>query len=164
MPADHSGLQADDKLRLVERFAIALVDTGMARMPARVFSYALVDDAGRYTVGDLATALRVSPAAVSVAVRDLVHAGLLSKEREPGERSDTYVMAGDNIWVEIYSQRSDLLDRFQHLAAEGIELLGTDCPGGRRLADTRDFFAFMQRELPALLERWQDERRQVGSG
>lgn len=164
MPVDHTGPPADDKLRYVERFAIALVDTGMARMPARVFSYALIDDADRYTVGELAEALRVSPAAVSVAVRDLVRAGLLSKERQPGERSDTYVMSGDNVWSDIYLQRSDLLGRFEQLAAEGVELLGTDGPGGRRLADTRGFFAFLRREFPVLLERWQEERRRARSG
>jgi DNA-binding transcriptional ArsR family regulator len=164
VPADDLGPDADAVLRLVERFAIALVETGMARMPARVVAYALVDDAVRHTVGELAAALRVSPAAVSVAVRELVQAGLLDRERQPGDRSDTYIIANDDIWMEIYAKRCGLFERFRKLADEGVALLGFDRPGGRRLAETEAFFTFMQREFPALIERWRQQPRQVRSG
>lgn len=35
----------------------------------------------------------------------------------------------------------------------------TDRQGGRRLEETREFFAFMRAELPVMLERWQQHRR-----
>jgi DNA-binding transcriptional ArsR family regulator len=152
--ADHGAM-----LRLVERFAIALAGTGMARMPARVFAYALIDDADRYTATELAEALRVSPAAISMAVRDLVRAGLLGKQREPGDRTDTYVLFDDDIWSEIYLNREGLLEPFERIAAEGVDLLGSDRPGGRRLAETRAFFAFMRQEMPALMVRWKQYRQ-----
>ena len=44
-------------------------------------------------------------------------------------------------------------------AAEVAELVGADRAEQRvRLAETRDFFAFWQREMPALLERWEAHR------
>jgi DNA-binding transcriptional ArsR family regulator len=153
---------SDDRekiLRFVERFAIVLADTGMARMPARVFAYALVDDANRYTATELAEALRVSPAAISTAVRDLVQAGLLGKQREPGDRTDTYVLYDGDIWSEIYLKREGLMEPFERITAEGVALLGRDRPGGRRLAETEAFFAFMRKEMPALMERWRDYRQ-----
>lgn len=153
--------EREEMLRFVERFAIVLAGTGMARMPARVFAYALIDDADRYTATELAEALRVSPAAISTAVRDLVQAGLLGKQREPGDRSDTYVLYGDDIWSEIYLSREALLEPFERLAAEGVALLGSDRPGGRRMAETAAFFAFMRKEMPALMERWKEYRREA---
>ena len=149
----------NEVLRLVERFAIALASTGMARMPARVFAYALVDDADRYTATELAAALRVSPAAISTSVRDLVNAGLLGKQREPGARIDTYVLHDEDIWSEIYLQREGVLEQFERIAGEGVELVGRERPGGRRLAETAAFFAFMRKEMPALVERWREYRR-----
>jgi predicted transcriptional regulator len=151
----------EEVLRFVERFAIVLASAGMARMPARVFAYALIDDADRYTATDLAEALRVSPAAISTSVRDLVNAGLLGKQREPGDRTDTYVLHDEDIWSEIYLNREGLLEQFERLAAEGIELVGRGRPGGRRLAETAAYFAFMRKEMPELVERWRKHRQEA---
>jgi DNA-binding transcriptional regulator GbsR (MarR family) len=148
-------------LRFVERFAMALADFGMQRMPARVFAYVLADDAERYTAAELASALRVSPAAISGAVRYLVQVRLLGKEREPGERVDTYRVYDANLWYTIVMQRDQLLDQFLRLAAEGAELLGPDTPGGRRMRETYEFYQFMHRKLATLMDEWQDYKRTV---
>lgn len=161
MAATSTDHDREEVLRFVERFAIVLASTGMARMPARVFAYALIDDADRHTATELAEALRVSPAAISTSVRDLVNAGLLGRQREPGDRTDTYVLHDEDIWSEIYLQREGLLEQFEHIAAEGIELVGRKRPGGRRMAETAAYFAFMRKEMPALVERWREYRREV---
>ena len=45
--------------------------------------------------------------------------------------------------------------------AEGVAMLGPESPAERRLAETQDFFAFWQREMPALLERWEAHRAET---
>jgi hypothetical protein len=90
-----------------------------------------------------------------------VNAGLLGRQREPGDRTDTYVLHDEDIWSEIYLQREGLLEQFEHIAAEGIELVGRKRPGGRRMAETAAYFAFMRKEMPALVERWREYRREV---
>ncbi|HEX6329310.1 MAG TPA: MarR family transcriptional regulator [Jiangellaceae bacterium] len=164
MAATSTDHDREEVLRFVERFAIVLASAGMARMPARVFAYALIDDADRYTATDLAEALRVSPAAISISVRDLVNAGLLGKQREPGDRTDTYVLHDQDIWSEIYLKREGLLEEFERIAAEGIELVGRGRPGGRRLAETAAYFAFMRKEMPELVERWRKHRQEAMRG
>ncbi|MDQ3987904.1 MAG: MarR family transcriptional regulator [Actinomycetota bacterium] len=151
----------DDLLRFVERFALVLSEAGLPRMPARVFAFVLADDADRYTAGELAAGLRVSPAAISGAVRWLVQVGLLGKEREPGSRSDQYRIYDDDVWSAITLQRVPLLRRWEVALAEGVELLGTDRPGGWRLRETQEFFAFMRAETPRMLERWQEHKRRL---
>jgi hypothetical protein len=42
--------------------------------------------------------------------------------------------------------------------AEGVELLGTERPAGRRVEETREFFAFLQDELPAVVDHWRRRR------
>ena len=161
MAATSTDHDREEVLRFVERFAIVLASAGMARMPARVFAYAPIDDADRYTATDLAEALRVSPAAISISVRDLVNAGLLGKQREPGDRTDTYVLCDEDIWSGIYLKREGLLEQFERVAAEGIELVGRGRPGGRRLAETAAYFAFMRKEMPELVERWRKHRQEA---
>jgi DNA-binding transcriptional ArsR family regulator len=145
-------------LRFVERFALVLRESGMPPMPARVLAYALADDADRYTAGDLARGLDVSPAAISGAVRLLVSLRLLSREREPGTRSDLYVLDDRDLWSRFMGTELAALERFEEAAASGVEVLGAHRPGGRRLAETRDFLAFLREELTGALARWPAER------
>jgi DNA-binding transcriptional regulator GbsR (MarR family) len=137
----------------VEHFALLLDEAGMPRMPARVFAAILADDAGRLTARELAARLSVSPAAVSGAVRYLVQAGMVSRGREPGARLDHYRLH-DDLWYETYAHRGEMLGRWERAMQEGAAALGPDTPAGRRLEETREFFAFLREELPALMERW----------
>jgi predicted transcriptional regulator len=139
--------------RFVEHFAQLLTEAGMPRMASRAFACLLAEDAGRLTAAELAERLQASPAAVSGAVRYLTQAGLTVRGREPGARRDHYRLH-DDVWVEMYLHRSALLRRWEQAMAEGAELIGTDRPAGRRIEETREFFAFLREELPALMERW----------
>jgi DNA-binding transcriptional regulator GbsR (MarR family) len=151
---DSSG---DAVARFVERFALLLTEAGMARTPARVFACVLAEDSGRLTAGELAERLQVSPAAISGAVRYLTQAGVLVRAREPGERRDHYAVH-EHVWPEMLTARMAMVRRWEQAMAEAVELLGTDRPAARRIDETREFFAFMQEELPAMLRRWEERR------
>jgi hypothetical protein len=153
-----SSLDRERLLRYVERFALVLRESGMAPMPARVFAYALADDADRYTAGELAAGLQVSPAAISGAVRQLLQWGFFAREREPGTRSDLYVLDDRNLWSRFVGTELAMLERMEHTVAAGVEAIGLDRPGGRRLAETQEFFAFLREELAGILARWPEER------
>ncbi|HEV3288033.1 MAG TPA: MarR family transcriptional regulator [Streptosporangiaceae bacterium] len=141
----------------IERFAAVLVQAGMPPMPSRVFAAVLVTDSGRLTAAELAELLGASPAAISGAVRYLVQLAMIGREREPGSRRDVYLLL-DDLWYEVAIRRDQVLTRWVSAAREGAELLGPDTPAGRRLADSQDFFAFLQEEMPAMLERWRAHR------
>lgn len=146
-------------LRYVERFALVLAETGIQRMPARVFAYVLADDADRYTAAELSEGLGVSPAAISGAVRYLTQVGLLAREREPGTRSDVYRIYDDDVWGTIFRQRLPLLQRYEQAAAEGVDLLPAGSLGAQRLRETQEFFAFLHAEEVGLFERWAVHRK-----
>jgi DNA-binding transcriptional regulator GbsR (MarR family) len=144
--------------RFVERFSALLTDSGMPRMPARVYARILAEDSGQLTAAEIAERLDVSPAAVSGAVRYLTRVGMLVRTREPGGRRDVYRVHDDG-WGEMYEQQAAMLRRWVEAAEEGAAAIGTDRPAGRRLAETRDFFAFMHAELPGVIERWRARNR-----
>jgi DNA-binding transcriptional regulator GbsR (MarR family) len=152
---------SEPERRFIEQFALLLVEAGMPRMASRVFAAVLAEDSGRLTAGAIAARLRVSPAAVSGAVRYLVQVRLLFRGREPGARSDHYYLSEDDPWYAAITNRSEMLARWEESAARGAAVLG-DRPAGARLRETAEFFSFLREELPLLLERWRAGRTAAG--
>ena len=140
-----------------ERMGSIMFETGLPRMPARVFAALLASDSGRMTAAELAEQLKASPAAISGAVRYLAQIGLLARERESGSRRDHFVLHED-VFYELIAQDSRSLVRWEHGLEEGIAGLGADTPAGRRLTDTLDFFQFMRAELDGMMARWKEHR------
>ena len=114
----------------IERFASVMVAAGMPPMPSRVFVALMVTDSGRLTAAELAEMLRISPAAVSGAVRYLIQLGLVHKERVPGSRRDYYRLP-DNVWHDMLRLRDQVMTRWTALVREGIDLVGRGHPGRR---------------------------------
>jgi predicted transcriptional regulator len=141
--------------QFVEHFAALLADSGMPRMPARIFVALLTADTSRLTAEELAGLLRVSPAAVSGGVRYLVQVGLVSRETEPGSRRHVYRMP-ENVWHEVLRVRDRIMMRWADTMRGGAEVLGPGTPAGARLAESALYFEFVSKELPALLDRWED--------
>lgn len=156
--ADRTDRRRQEVLRFVERFALVLRDSGVPPMAARVLAYVLADDADRYTARALQDALGVSAAGISGAVRWLVQAGLLSRDREPGTRSDLFVLDDSDLWSPLFASEVAVLEAWERVVGEGVEAVGSDSPGGHRLRETQEFFTFMKTELPRLLEAWREHR------
>ncbi len=139
--------------RFVERFASVLAESGFPRMPARMFAALLASESGRMTAAELTAALHVSPAAISGAMRYLVQVNLASREAAPGSRREHYRVHSE-VWYEAIARKDRVLDRVEVSLRDGVEIVGRNTAAGARIAETLEFFEFMQQELPAMLEKW----------
>jgi DNA-binding transcriptional regulator GbsR (MarR family) len=146
--------------KFVESFAAQLVEAGMQRMPARLFAALLSSDEGAMSSAELGEQLRVSPAAVSGAVRYLAQQHMVSREREPGSRRERY-RVHSNQWYEALTNREAVIKRWEGALREGVVSLGADTPAGRRMAETLAFFEFVDGEIAAMMERWRVHREQL---
>ncbi|MFE9170695.1 GbsR/MarR family transcriptional regulator [Streptomyces kebangsaanensis] len=149
--------------RFVEHFAAQLVEAGVPRMPARVFAALLASDSGTLTSAELGERLRISPAAVSGAVRYLSQVHLVSREREPGSRRERY-RVHSNQWYEALTSRDAIIKRWEDALREGVASLGAQTPAGRRLAETLEFFEFIERDVAGMMERWREYREKNPGG
>ncbi|MFI6142270.1 GbsR/MarR family transcriptional regulator [Streptomyces griseus] len=143
--------------RFVERFAAQLVQAGMTRMPARVFAALLSSERGALSSAELSEQLKISPAAVSGAVRYLAQVNMVSREREPGSRRERYRVQGDQ-WYTALLERDTMMKNWQATMQEGVDRFGLDTPQGRRINDTLEFFRFLDEELGSLMRRWNAHR------
>lgn len=145
-------------LAAAERLALVLAQSGMQRMAARVMCALLYAEQETTTAGELSERLEASAGAVSGALKMLVGLSIVERMPSPaGDRRDHYRFRPDG-WTVMTESRNQLLDVMQQHAREGVEAAGPESIAGRRLAEMRDFYAYMQRELPAILQRWRDER------
>src|SRR5215218_276531 len=144
----------DALAQAVERLGWVLEDSGVPRMPARVFAYILAEDRDRYTAAELAEGLQVSPAAISGAVRYLTRTRLVVRERRPSGRGDVYRVVDGDVWGTIMTARLPLLDHYVTSMGEAMALLEPGSLGRTRLEETRDYFAFARDGLADLAERW----------
>ena len=144
--------------RFVEDFASITVESGVPRMPARVFACLMVAESGRLTAAELAERLRASPAAISGAVRYLIQVRLASRTCEPGSRRDVYVVEHEVLYRAMLG-RDVLLQQWIDRIDEGIVLLGPAGEPSGRLREMREFLAFLMKEMAAMAERWEQHRR-----
>ncbi|WP_285660724.1 GbsR/MarR family transcriptional regulator [Actinorhabdospora filicis] len=136
-----------------EGFASNLVAAGMARMPARVFAALLVTDGGSLTAAELAETLQASPAAISGAVRYLTQVDMIRRDREPGSRRDVFRLY-DDIWDSLLRRRDAILRMWAANLREGAAIVGAGSPAGKRMSDSAEYFEFVHRELPGVLDAW----------
>lgn len=154
---------ADAVSDFVERFAAELTDAGMPRMSSRVFAALLASDSSSLTSAELAEQLQISAAAISSAIRYLSQISMVTRERDPGSRRDRYRLHG-SIWYETFAQRDRTLRRWEQTMRDGVRVLGESTPAGERVNETAEFFAFMQEELRAVMDRWRARHTPYGEG
>ncbi|MGW2512440.1 GbsR/MarR family transcriptional regulator [Streptomyces scopuliridis] len=155
--AGEGGTRRDEEAvsRFVERFAAEMTEAGMQRTASRVFAALLSSDDASMTSAELGERLKISPAAVSGAVRYLTQVSMVGRERDPGSRRDRYRLH-NQLWYATFAQRDSVLTRWENALRDGVETLGRDTPAGARVAETVEFFEFLQQELLALMDRWKD--------
>ncbi|MFI7701716.1 GbsR/MarR family transcriptional regulator [Nonomuraea sp. NPDC049480] len=99
--------------------------------------------------------MQVGPSAVSGAVKYLMRVGIVTRERDPGERRDHY-RVDQTAWYKAAASSDEVFRRFEEGARDGADVLGTDTPAGARMDETRRFFAFLRSEVPLLLHKWNE--------
>ena len=88
----------------------------------------------------------------------LVGSGLVQRVSRPGERRD-YFRIQPGAWNELMRERMGQIYAFREMAERGLGVLDDVEPyepeARRGLEEMRDFYAYWERELPAILERWE---------
>jgi predicted transcriptional regulator len=145
-----------DRREAAERLALALVAVGMQRMAARALAAFLFSDEESLTAGDLAGELGVSAGSVSGAIRMLTQLGLIERSFVAGSRREHFRMR-ENAWTTVYSRQHSMVDDVLSAAEMGVDAVG---PGlaRDRLVYMRDFYTFLLNEVPALVERFEQQR------
>ncbi len=154
-------LQLAEK-RFVEEVGIAFEQMSMPRMAGRIIGRLMIADPPHQSTDELAEALMASRGSISTMSRFLIQFNLIERFSLPGVRQD-YFRVKPDAWHQLIRQRANQLTTLRRLAEHGLSLIGDREHANRLwLEETRDMYAFFEREFPALVERWEKEHKAAG--
>ncbi|WP_079611206.1 GbsR/MarR family transcriptional regulator [Mycobacteroides abscessus] len=130
---------------------------GMQRMTSRVLATLLFTEKPAMTAADLAELLQASAGSISTAMKALTSVGLVEQVPVPASRRDHYRLRED-AWATMYTNQNEVIAAMQEAAEAGVAATAPDGLAHQRLTQMRDFYAFMWREIPALLQHWEQMR------
>jgi DNA-binding transcriptional regulator GbsR (MarR family) len=140
-----------------ERAGLFFEDAGLPRMSGRIIGWLLVCSPERQSAQQLAEALGASRASISTMTQLLQRAGLIERETIVGSRL-IYYRHSSHTWSKQMRTAGSQVVRAKSLAEEGLRLLAdADPKRRRRLDEMRRFYEFFERELSALMDRWEKE-------
>jgi len=151
-----------EQLAYVEDLAATITSSGVQRMPSRIYAAILVSEEGSMTAAELAATLRISPAAVSTAVRWLTQIGMVSRRSVPGSRREQYVVDSDSL-IRLIAHDTRALQSWVVGFGRGLGVVEPDGAAARRLTELQEFFGFLLEEMDGVMERWWARKRQQGA-
>jgi DNA-binding transcriptional regulator GbsR (MarR family) len=145
-----------EERRFAEDAAVVLADMGLPPSYGKMLGWLLICDPPEHTVTQVAEALGLSKGSVSTGFKLLESGGLIRRVAAPGRRGTYYEMTPDAIIQAAASNKHRL---FRELMERGLAVLSDpEAPRGDRLRVTRDFYAYIERQLPQLIAEFQAQQ------
>ena len=156
MPAN---LRAEER-NFVEEVGLVFEKTGLPRMAGRMFGWLLISDPPYQSPAELAEVLMASKGSISTTVRLLTQIGLIERFVIPGVRHDHFRLREDALRQTIRHGLQDEIKMFRELSERGLRFMKKE-PSVRRqwLEQMHDCYAFLEKEFPVLMERYEKWRR-----
>jgi DNA-binding transcriptional regulator GbsR (MarR family) len=138
----------------VEEMGQFLSSLGMTPMAGRMWGWLLICEPPEQTAAEIAEALHASRGAISGTARLLANAGMIRRTTRPGDRRE-YFSAPPETFETFLESAGRIYRQFREMAERGLEAIADRPPESRaRLEEFRDVFAFVEREVPAVVDRF----------
>jgi Predicted transcriptional regulators len=146
-----------DHLRTeLEQMAVGLASPSTSRMAWRFYAALfLFQDLTPLSARELCELISASSTSASVSLRELEQAGLISRTRLPGTRSDVYDLVDEKQYAENYARS---LRRPHSSLRSALEVLPEESRAAKRIRSMIDLGDYLADRMPDLLQQWTDER------
>lgn len=150
----------EKKLAFIEEVGLVTEGLGVPRMAGRILGALLVADPPDQSADELTETLQASRGSISTMTRFLEHRGLIERVSRPGDRR-TYYRNKPNAWFDVTRAEIKAISVLRQLADKGLEIIDSDDPAVRLgLEEMQEFYAFWEREFPAVFAKWERERQE----
>jgi DNA-binding transcriptional regulator GbsR (MarR family) len=146
--------------RYIDDTGLLLESTGLPRIAGQVLGWFQVCEPEAQSLADIVAALGISKASASTMTRFLEQVGILERTILPNDRRDYYRLSRD-AWHRFFQSRMEMMRKLRRNADHGLTVLAHESPERRlRLQRMRSLYAFLETEMPKLLERYEANERQ----
>ena len=155
-------MMTDQESAFVEEMGQVLASYGMTPMAGRMWGWLLICDPPEQTAADLAEALHASRGSISGTARILASAGMIRRSTRRGDRREYFSVAPET-FEQFLASAGRIYRQFREIAERGLAGIEDRPPESReRLQEFRDLFAFVETEVPSLVDRFLAERAAHG--
>jgi hypothetical protein len=148
---------ASPERQFAEELGIVGEQLGMPRMVARLLGWLLICDPPQQSSAELARALGVSRASISIATRLLEAPGWIRRTAVPGARGHSFEVV-PGAYAEMPA--AEMFGKLRRAIERGLAALDEpDGPRAARLREAHDFYAYVEREVPLVVARYKEHRR-----
>jgi DNA-binding transcriptional regulator GbsR (MarR family) len=147
-----------EERHFVEDVALFFEEMGFPRMAGRILGWLLICDPPEQSAGQLAQVLQASKGSLSTMTRLLIQMGLVERVGLPGQRRDFFRIK-PGAWPQLLRVQTQVMTGLHQVVERGLAMLADEDPALRlRLEEAHDLYAFLERELPRLIQQWEQER------
>jgi predicted transcriptional regulator len=146
-----------EQAAFIEEMGQFLGGYGMTPMAGRMWGWLLLCDPPEQTAAEIAEALQASRGAISGTARILSSAGFIRRSTRRGDRRE-YFSAPPEALDSMLSNAGVIYRRLREIAEHGLAAAGDSPSAEARLREFRDVVAFIELELPRVIERFLAER------
>jgi|SRR5665648_495119 len=152
--------KAEDEF--IENFGLFLEKHNMfPRIAGKIYGYLLVCDPPQQSANELMDRLHITKSSVFSMLRLLLNLKLVEGLSMPGERS-LYYKVKERGWENIFLENLQALSACRTLLGKGLSLLeNRDAKLQNRIEELDELYAFFEKEMPPLIERWNRFRMRV---
>jgi DNA-binding transcriptional regulator GbsR (MarR family) len=133
---------------------------GLPPLSGRVLAFLMISDPPYRTFDELVEHLQASKSSVSNSLKMLEQMQIISYKTLPGDRRRHFTVVPEKWYalIEVSDKIRTLIQVFRYVM-EVREQAGDDF--GQKLEETRDFYLFMEIELPRLFSRWEERKKEL---
>jgi DNA-binding transcriptional regulator GbsR (MarR family) len=141
----------------IEEMGQFLGGYGMTPMAGRMWGWLLLCDPPEQTAAEIAEALQASRGAISGTARILASAGFIRRTTRPGDRRE-YFSSPPEALDSMLSNAGVIYRRLREIAEHGLVAADGRPSAEARMREFRDVVAFIEAELPRLIDRFLRDR------
>jgi DNA-binding transcriptional regulator GbsR (MarR family) len=152
--------ELQDKERdFIEEVGLFFEKKGLPRMAGRMLGWLFIAEPSYQSPSEIAKVLMASKGSVSSSIRLLAQIGMIERYVIPGERHNHFRFQEKNMPGMIQQGPEEEFRMFRKLTDNALELMrNKHSPRQRWLEEMRDLSIFMEKEFPALMERYKNEK------
>ncbi|MEU0565458.1 hypothetical protein ABZ297_08720 [Nonomuraea sp. NPDC005983] len=144
----------------VDRMGLIMERFGGTRTMGRLYAWLMICDPPHQSLTALAAELGVSKTAISTVARQLEAGGMI--ERVPTSKREHRYQVVQGGWAHVLRVQLTFMRPAIEVLDFGLSVLGGERSEQRaRLEETKEFFAFTERDADEALQRWEEYRKSL---
>ncbi len=153
--------QYNERVNFIEETGVFFENLGMTRMAGRILGHLMITDKEMVSFDELTQVLQASKSSISTNLKALAQTSFIKPVTRPGDRKTYYMLTPDMDWGLYFEKRIQVMETMNQLFKKGLDLRVNkkDRPA-QWLIEAIDFYDWLIKEIPALIERWKEEKKE----